>query len=541
MKRTVLQVLRKHVKVDESILETPPSADMGDVALPCFKLSKKLKDSPQSIAAQLKQKIKSPLIERVEVKGGYLNFFLDKNKYAQKVLKKKYKKTGKGRVMVEYANLNTHKNMHIGHLKNVAMGLSLCRILSHVGYTVVPTYYINDFGYHVAQVLWYLNKYNPKPPKKNKLEWLGSVYVKAHEKVSESVKFGKEAKHALDLMERKDPEITKLWRKTWKWSIDDLEELYKELGAHIMVRLYEHQHYDKGRDIVDEMLRKRVAKKSKGAVILDLKKHGLGVMILIKSDGTTVYATADLSLAKHKFEKYKLDRSVYVVGSEQKHYFKQLFKAMELLGFKQEMVHAQYGLVQLKAGKMSSRWGTVVLYSELTRKMREKTLKETLKRNPRMSESRLKKVSDIIAFGALKYDMLKTDNNKPSVFDWEQALKLEGDTAPYIQYAAVRAKKILKKSKKRSGKIVDISDEGFQLVKKIAEFHDVVNQAASKYAQNLVANYAYDLAKLFNDFYDKHKVIGSSLEQQRLSIVKAFHQTIEKALYLLGISVPEVM
>jgi arginyl-tRNA synthetase len=550
MKEDILKIFKDAgIAVKESQLEAPPDPKFGDMSCTvAFEVAKKKGKNPAEVAAEIAAKLNvTGVVSQIKVAGPYINFFFDRDKAAKKMLelldKAKFKKK-KEKVMVEYANINTHKPIHIGHLRNISLGESLSRILELCGYNTVRAYYINDYGMHVAKTIWYLMSQKTKRPKENLADWLGEIYVKATKKIKDSPELGKEANKVLQLMEQRDPEVMKVWKETWKWSMDDFWETFAELGSpKFDAQLYEHQVFDAGKKISEDLLEKGIAKRSEGAIIVDLGKYGLGVYVLIKSDGAALYQTADLELAKKKFREYDIDISIYVVASEQKLYFKQIFKTLELMGFKRakDCHHLSYELVYLKEGKMSSREGTLITYRQLKEKMMKKAFKEVMKRNKGMAKARALKLAKQIFLAAVKYGFLKVENNKKFVFDWRSAMEFEGDTGPYIQYSAVRARRILEKRKK-GGKFSSVEkDIEYDLVRKLYRFEEVVSKAAEKRAPNLVANYAAELAKTFSEFYSQCKVIGSDYESSRLAIVEAYCNTISKCLDLLGIDVPERM
>ncbi|KYC46727.1 MAG: Arginine--tRNA ligase [Candidatus Methanofastidiosum methylothiophilum] len=298
---------------------------------------------------------------------------------------------------------------------------------------------------------------------------------------------------------------------------------------------------DEGTKIAHELLDKGVAKNKEGAVIVDLKEFGLDEFVILRSDGTALYSTKDLALAERKFQDFKIDLSLYVVGSEQKFYFKQLFKTLELMGFKQakRCYHLSYELVMLEEGKMSSREGNVVLYSELKDVVKKEALNQVRERNISNADS----ISEIVTIGALKYSMMK-DNNKRIIFNWKKALDFEGDTAPYIQYAHARASSILKKigDLNLQFEIEDLNEKEYKLVSLLSEFPEVVERASIDYRPDYVSNYVYDIAKCFNEFYHECHVLNAETNKDfRASLVKATKIVLNNALALLGIKAPEEM
>lgn len=544
MKQLIAKTIAKHTKLKEDVviklLEVPPQG-LGDYAFPCFILSKKLKKTPQDIAKSLANKIKLPKdIEKVEFKGSYLNFFVNKDLFSKDVVKKIDKNYGKGKgktkLMVEFAHPNTHKGLHIGHVRNICIGEALSRILKYYGHKVYKTNYQGDVGPHIGKCLWgYINLYNKKAPKKNKGVWLGKVYAEASKKINENKEFEDQAKDITKKLYEKDKEIIKIWKETKKWSLDYFDDIYKDLGTSFDKLYFESNVADGSIKISKELFKKGLAVKMEGSITIDLDKYGLGKFILLNKEGLPLYYAKDLELVEQEFSDFKIDKCIHVVATPQEHYFKQLFKVFEVIGSSGagKSYHLSYGLVSLKEGKMSSRVGNVVLYDEL----KEKMIKALKKLKPDLDKDVVKK----IVFGAMKYSMLKMSSEKKIMFDWNEALKLEGNSGPYLQYACVRAKRILEKSKKKP-KFKSIEKEvEFKLVKKLADFPNIVEKAALEYKPHLISTYSFELAQQFSEFYEKCKVINAKNEESKLALVKAFIIVLEKALYLLGIKVPNKM
>lgn len=561
-KEAIINLLKK--EVNGSIeLETPPDSKLGDYAFPCFGLAKQLKKSPIEIAKDLASKLKpNKYIKEIKSTGPYVNFFVNESILAELILnnissgKDDYGKAKKKkeRVMIEFSQPNTHKGFHIGHLRNASLGDSLVRIMRFNGYDVVAANYIGDIGAHIAKCIWYYLKfYKNKEPKTNKGEWLGSIYTEASKIVAENEEYKKEIQKIQRKLEDGNKELTELWEKTKEWSMQDFYKIYKELGINFDVFFFESQVEKPGKKIVLDMLKKGIAEKSDGAVIINLEKYGLKVFLLLKSDGTSLYSTKDFALAKKKFDDYKIDKSIYVIGSEQRFHLKQLFKTLEIIGFKQakKCYHLSYELVMLKEGKMSSRLGNIVLYFELSKKIFEKASKEVEKRHKQWPEKDKEKATKQIAVAAMKFSMLNQDNNKTIVFDINKALDFEGETGPYIQYAHARICSILRKFGKRIDKgFIDKADlsllkekEETELIKLLGKFPDVVENAASSYKPSLISRYLLDLSQGFNEFYHIHQILKEreELKNTRILLIDSIRQVLKNGLNLLGIEAPEKM
>jgi arginyl-tRNA synthetase len=554
LKNELEDSIRKAIDLEDIVIvfSRPPDFKLGDIATPLsFELAKRLKKNPIQIARDIVDSIILPEgIEKAETSGGYINFFFDRKYFSKKTVESIITENdsyGKGekkndKVMVEYSQPNTHKSFHIGHLRNVCLGDALANIMEFSGYETVRANYIGDVGAHVAKCLWgYMKFYDGVIPENNRGEFLGKVYSEADNKLKESEEYQEEYKVVLKNLYDGDKRTIDVWQMTREWSLEEFNRIYQELGVNFDIFLYESEVKDEGTKIAKELLDKGVAEEKDGAVIVDLKEFGLDEFVILRSDGTALYSTKDLALAERKFQDFKIDLSLYVVGSEQKFYFRQLFKTLELMGFKQakRCHHLSYELVMLEEGKMSSREGNVVLYSELKDVVKKEALNQVRERNISNAES----ISEIVTLGALKYSMMK-DNNKRIIFNWKKALDFEGDTAPYIQYAHTRASSILKKVEELQSEfeIDDLNEKEYKLVSLLSEFPEVVEKASVDYRPDYVSNYVYDVAKCFNEFYHEcHVINAESNKEFRSSLVKATKIVLHNALGLLGIKAPEEM
>jgi arginyl-tRNA synthetase len=560
-----------------SLIETPPNPLMGDFAVPCFFLAKEMKKSPAIIADELRKKINSEkylFLEKTEVSGPYLNFFVRKGNIADTALSKICSdgemfgagNAKKEKIMVEFSDPNTHKAFHIGHLRNAALGDSLVRILRFSGYDVIAANYLGDVGAHVGKCIWALEKYHKgeieKIPIEKRGDFLGEVYSDATRRIDSALEKGdkslkEEAAAVAKKMEEGDAKLTALWKETKNWSVSEFMRIYAELGIKFDVMFWESEFEKRGKDIVAELLRKKIAEKSEGAVIVNLKEYGLDVFLILRTDGTALYATKDLALAEDKFLKYKVDKSIYVVGSEQKMYFSQLFKTLELMGFSnaKKCHHLPHELVMLEEGKMSSRQGNVVTYSNLYSEVLEKAALEIEKRHPDWLQDEKADASRKITIAALKFGMLNQDNKKPIVFSIEKALDFEGDTAAYVQYAYTRASSVIRKNEEENSEKITLSDyrseyslllkeaSEIALLKKLSDFPSVVGKAGEDYKPFLLPKYLLESAKLFSAFYNECQIIKAEkeLRHARIILSDSFRAVVKKGLYLCGIETLERM
>lgn len=543
----------------DSLLEIPPSPELGDFAFPCFILAKSMKKAPNIIASELAKKLKPKApISEVKANGPYLNFFVDKNKLAEKTIKDILNCSAcygswplkKEKVMIEYPAPNTNKPLHLGHVRNMLLGNSICNILAFAGYQAIPVDLVNDRGVHICKSMLAYQKWGKnKQPGKKSDHFVGDFYVMYSQKEKEHPELEKETQEMLRKWESGDKEIVALWKKMRAWALDGFKETYKKFDVFHKKSYYESEIYQQGKEIILEGLKKGVFQKDeKGAVIADLEKDGLGKKVLLREDGTGIYITQDLYLAKVKFEEFKMDRSVYVVANEQKYHFQVLFKLLEMLGFPfaKNCYHLAYGMVYLPEGRMKSREGTVVDADDLLLEMEKEAEEEIKKRHKELKKQEVDKRKEIIGKGALKFFILKYDPMKDFTYDPKESISFEGETGPYVQYAHARICSIFKNVKKfKPDKIKPefIHKLEFKLITLLADFPNIVNAAAEQYKPSLVARYALDLAQAFNEFYHECPVLKADKKvmESRLVLIFCVRQVIKNALDLLGIQAPEEM
>lgn len=551
--------LLKSVGVAEPTgLTSPPKAEMGDIAFPCFGLAKEQKTSPAAVATALAEKISShklpKLIERVQAFGPYVNFFLSTaettNEIVATVLKQEQlfgtSQSGEGKkVLIEYPSNNTHKEFHIGHFRNVCIGNTLVALYRASGYETHPVNYLNDFGAHVARCLWGLVRlHRGETPPENKQKWLGEIYAEASRYVKEHPEAAAEVGEMQQKLEAHDPAVTKLFMETRAWSIEKFEELFTELGVEHETTFYEKDIKGAGHTIVDELLKKGIAEVGeRGAIIIDLKKYNLDIALVRKADGTGLYLTSDLPLAEEKFKRFPVDESIVITGQEQVFYFKQLYKILELIGFKKKLTHISYGLVTRPEGKMSSRLGNVILYEDLRDEVYAKMYSETKSRHDAWSETQVVATAHALTNAALKFDMQKHEAAKNIVFDINEATSVEGFSGPYILYVVARINSLLRKGGSVSGGEEAMFSEPAE--KKLAllmgEYADIVSKALIAYNPSSIARYCFDLAQAFNDFYSTCPVLEGPQRASRLRLCLAVKQVLTNALRTLSIGVVEEM
>jgi len=522
----------------------------------------------QEIAARVLQDLGSPAgFDRVEIERGYLNVYFETGRYAARVLDEILSQGnayGQGtpvaeRVMIEYSQPNTHKAFHVGHLRNVILGGAMANILSFAGFDTIRANYIGDIGWHVIQWMWcYLTFHANEEPSGDRTRWMAAIYSEAVRRVEENPENEKAARAVFTRWEQKDPEILELWEKTRQWSIDGFAERYRILGEEFDVFFFESEVEEPGKVLVEELIERGIAEDERpegGPVvvkldeILGLKKEKYRVLVLLRSDGTSLYATKDLPLAIRKFEEWNVDRSLYVIDVRQSLYLQQIYKLLEIIGFEQaeKCFHLSYEIVNLPGNvTISSREGAVVLFDDLITEAFSRAEEIVETKNPDLDRETKLSVARTVALGALKYPMLAVDNNKVATFDWEKALDFEGQAAPYIQYAHVRANSILARSPELPPNLVpdyELERAEITLLDRLSRFSEEVQRAARDYKPLAIANYAYELARDFTGFYQACPVLKAEGAQRevRLRLTAASRQVLQNALALLGIGAPDVM
>ena len=557
MKDVVVKLLVKEVGLKvgevEKLVEVPPRDDMGDFAFPCFGLAKKLKKSPMVIAEDLAKKLRKGLpkeVSNVGFSGPYVNFFVDKKILAERVLgagggwqvvggRKK-----KGKVVIDMSSPNIAKPFGIGHLRSTIIGNSLGKICEANGFEVVKINYLGDWGTQFGKMIFGFKKWGSEVKlKKDAGKHLLEIYVKAGD-----VKYEDDARMEFKKLEEGDSENVKLWEKFRKLSLAEFDSIYDLLGVEFDVVSGESNYNDKMDGVVEELRKKKLLKKDDGAEIVDLKKEGLGVALIRKSDGTSLYATRDLAAAIGRKKEYGFDKLIYEVGQEQKLHFRQVFKILEKMGYPwaKDCVHVSHGLYLDSDGKkFATRKGKTIFMRDILDEVIEKAKANLLARE-KLKKKDLEERARKVALAAIYYGDLKNSRENNIVFDVDKFLSFEGDTGPYLLYSYARASSLLRKVKARvSGVRVfggsEFKDVEVRLLKKIDGFGEVVVKAYDALAPNLIANYSFELSQIFNEFYHSCPVLGSAEEGFRLKLVDAFRVSLGKSLDLLGIGVLEEM
>jgi len=538
----------------------------------------------REIAEQVKGQIGSVAgISHIEAIKGYLNVYFNTSDYARRVIDEVLKSKsdfGRGeskgeRIMVEYSQPNLLHSFHIGHARNTILGEVLARLVGFAGFETIRASYPGDMGLGVITILWiYEKSYKGQEPEgiHERGQWLLKIYAEATamlekkdnetpEQTAQREAYDVERREMLRKWEAGDAYLRELWSVTREWSLEEMRDILRMLDVNMDVWFFESEANELGKAIVDELVAKGIAEDERangGPVIvkidekLGLTKEKYRTMVILRSDGTALYSTNDLALAKQKFEQYHVDRSIYVVDFRQSLHFQQVFKILELWGFPQaaKCYHLSYGYVTLPEGAMSSRRGRVVLFKEVYDESIKRVLALETERSGNIPEGERVKIAEQIGLGALVYSMLAVDNNKDIVFDVNEALSFDGRTGPYIQNAHVRANSILKKSNVQIADLkpaefnYELTKHEIELIEQISRFPQTVQQAANEYRPLVMAQYAYDLANAFHSFYHAVPVLqneNETIKNARLTLVVAAKQTIANALRLLDIQAPDVM
>ena len=571
----------------------------GNLTLVVFPFVKAAKKSPEQTAQEIGQYLvdNCSAVEKFNVVKGFLNLSIGEGAWLQLLqaidqddnFGKKIADESSPLVMIEYSSPNTNKPLHLGHVRNNLLGWSLAQIMEANGNKVVKTNIVNDRGIHICKSMlaWlkYGNGETPESSGKKGDHLIGDYYVAFdkhyREEIKELVAQGmdeekakqeapliKEAHEMLVKWENNDPEVRALWEKMNNWVYAGFDETYKKMGVSFDKIYYESQTYLKGKAKVEEGLAKGLFERHEdNSVWADLTNEGLDQKLLLRSDGTSVYMTQDIGTAEMRFQDYPIDKMIYVVGNEQNYHFQVLSILLDRLGFKwgKELTHFSYGMVELPNGKMKSREGTVVDADDLMALMVEDAYKTSMElgKFDDMTEEERREIARIVGMGALKYFILKVDARKNMLFNPEESIDFNGNTGPFIQYTYARIRSILRKaeaaaanscvpsvaSDQRSSASLftlhsSLSEKEVELIQKMNEFGAAVEQAGKDYSPSGIANYCYELTKVFNQFYHDYSILNEPDEQKkaiRLVLAKNVAKIIKNGMSLLGIEVPERM
>ncbi len=545
----------------QEYLEIPPNPEMGDYAFPCFRLAKILKKAPQEIANEIKEKIELG-IEITDVKnaGGYLNFYMNKVLLAQTVLteinekQEKYGSStiGNGQtILVEYSSPNIAKPFHIGHLRNTIIGGSLYKIYQFLGYHTVGINHLGDYGTQFAKLIEGYKRWgNEYDLAENPIEALTQIYVRISDLCKEDEKVLEICRENFKKLENGDSYCLDLWTKFRELSLKEFQKIYDLLDVSFDSWNGESFYIDKIPEMEKRLEKAGVITESEGAKIVDLEDQSLGVCMIRKADGTTIYATRDLAAILYRAQEYDFDKCLYVVAYEQNLHFKQIFEVAKFLGIPEKCVngleHVRYGMTRLSTGKMSTREGTAVKVDDLLKESISRVKKIMEEKNPEMENK--EQEAQKIGIGAVIFSNLYNNIIKDQVFDWETALNFNGETGPYVQYIYVRTNSVLEKAEVVPDlKKVDFElltdPESMKVISVLYQFEDILKAVVNKNEPSILARYLIDLSQSYSNFYNENKIISEDekLTEARLCLNQSVGVVLKIGAKLLGMKMPNKM
>ncbi len=565
-KQEIANLMAKNMPIDtkelESYIEIPKGSKNGDFAFPCFRLAKELKKAPQQIANEIKDKmeIDNKVIEKVEVLGGYLNFYINKQLLTKKVLtqienNEQYGKSkiGEGKnIVIDYSSPNIAKPFHIGHLRSTVIGGALYNIYKYLGYHTTGINHLGDYGTQFGKLiegykLWGKEYHIEKDP----INELTKMYIRINQACKEDEKVLEQCRENFKKLEQKDEDCTKIWEKFKTLSLKEFQKVYDLLGSHFDSWNGEAFYSDKMQEVIEILEKTGKIIESQGAKIIDLEEQGIDTPCIIeKSNGSTTYATRDLAAILYRSRTYDYDKALYLTSYEQVLHFKQIFEVAKLLGMDEKYIkglnHVPFGMVLLPTGKMSTREGNIIKLEDLLTEAIQRAKKIIEGKNPSLESK--EGVAKKVGIGAVIFNDLANSRIKDEVFDWNQILNFQGETGPYIQYTYVRTKSVLEKAgylpKIEQIKEENLLDEYSQnILKRIDSFEDVLIQVTQKDEPSILARYLIDLAKAFSSFYNENKIITEEKELQdaRVYLTASVGKVLKIGANLLGMEMPDKM
>ncbi|MCI9010602.1 MAG: arginine--tRNA ligase [Clostridia bacterium] len=560
-KRYIAERLKVEGVSEEEIAESvavPPDTEMGDYALPCFRFAKTMRKSPVQIAQELQSRYPvDGVISEVSAVNGYLNFKVDRKALARDVLtrisdeRERYgaSATGGGKVIcLDYSSVNIAKPFHIGHLSTTVLGGALYRIFNYLGYRAIGINHLGDYGTQFGKLISAYKRWgNKKLVEEGGIRALNELYVRFHREAEQHPELEDEARAYFKQIEDGDGECLALFDWFKELTLKDVNKVYERLGIKFDSYAGESFYQDKMQPVVDELKQKGLLQESRGAQIVDLEAYGMSPCIILKSDGSSLYATRDMAAAIYRKNTYDFEKCLYVVAYQQNLHFKQFFKVLELMGkeWAKDLVHVAYGMVSLEDGAMSTRKGNVIFLEDVIDQCVEKAYRIIDEKNPSLENKA--DVAEKVGVGAVVFGALYNSKIKDIVFSYDKALNFDGETSVYVQYTCARAASVLSKAAAAgyNAKLcgAEPCPQEFELLKALGGFPDCVRAAAVAYEPSYIARYCVEVAQKFNKFYLDCKILGAEDDVRafRLLITKATLTTLRNALGLLGIGVPEKM
>lgn len=551
-------------------MEVPPQPQLGDYAFPCFRLARVMRQAPPKIAADLAERAKSELdwLERIDAVNGYLNFFLDRGAYSRQVLSRLFEdrrplgtsEEGQGQtVIIEYSSPNIAKPFHVGHAFTTILGHALSRIYDRLGYRTVRMNHLGDYGTQFGKLIVAYRLWGDQAAlQANPIPELLRIYVKFHEEAKDQPELEQDAREAFRRLEAGNDEETALWQSFRDLSLLSFDRVYRRLGVTFDFNYGESFYSDQIDDVVTLLRDKNLIEESDGAQVVKLDEYDLPPCIIVKSDGTTIYASRDLAAVLFRDKTWHFDRNIYVVGLPQALHFRQVFSVLKKAGVEaaDHCVHVGFGLVKFADRKLSTRSGDVIFLEDLLNESVEKTL-EIIRKNDElrqgdMNEADMRQIAEKIGIGAILYTFMKNGRERDIVFSWDEMLDFEGDSAPYVQYTYARARSILRKADQVEAPSVFpdalasclTGDDEFAILKLVDGFSDAVRRAAEAYEPYLVIRQVTAVARAFNKYYNQTPILRTEqadLREARLLLVQVVCRTIREGLELVGIDVVERM
>ncbi len=544
------------------LIALPPNTEMGDYALPCFKFAKLLRKSPVVIAESLQHSIMSDkipvsdkVISEVTAVNGYLNFKINKGDFVRTTLDRILNEKdgygasdeGKGKtVCIDYSSINIAKPFHIGHLSTTVLGGALYRIFNYLGYKAVGINHLGDYGTQFGKLISAYKRWgNREEIEKGGIRALNELYVKFHQEAELYPEYDDEARAYFKAIEQGDEECLALFHWFKELTLKDVQKIYDMLDIRFDSYAGESFFADKMQPIVDELREKGLLVESRGAQVVDLENYGMAPCMILKSDGTSLYATRDMAAATYRKTTYDFYKCLYVVAYQQNLHFKQFFKVLELMGkdWAKDLVHVAYGMVSLEEGTMSTRKGNVVFLEDVIHKCIEKAYAILDEKNPDLENKA--DVAQKVGVGAVIFGALYNSKIKDIVFSYDKVLNFDGETSVYVQYTCARANSVVQKGGiPASYSVPELTAEEIELVKALSAFPETVQNAADKYEPSFIARFAVDVSQKFNKFYFNCKILAAETEEVknfRLALTNATLQTLKNAFTLLGIGIPDKM
>ena len=564
-KQIIAKQISKTIDINEeeleSYIETPKDSKNGDYAFPCFRLAKELRKAPPAIANEIKEKIEAvEEIEKIEVAGGYLNFFINKSILTKEVLEEiskaeQYGKSEIGKeknIVIDYSAPNIAKPFHIGHLRSTVIGGALYNIYKYLGYNVTGVNHLGDYGTQFGKLIEGYKMWGKEYDiEKDPINELTKIYIRINEACKNDEQILENCRNNFKKLEDGDSYCVEIWKKFRELSLQEFQKVYDLLGSKFDSWNGESFYSDKMPEVIEILEKTGKLIESQGAKIIDLEDKGINTPCIIeKSNGSTTYATRDLAAILYRARTYDFDKALYVTSYEQVLHFKQVFEVAKLLGLDEKytkgLEHVSFGMVLLPEGKMSTREGNIIKLEDLLNEAISRAQEIIEQKNPELENK--EEVAKKVGIGAVIFNDMSASRIKDEVFDWNTILNFQGETGPYVQYTYVRTKSVLEKAgylpKIEEVKVENLADEySLAILKLIYNFEDVLIQVTDKNEPSILARYLIDLAKAYSSFYNENKIIveDKDIQNARIYLTYAVSEVLKQGANLLGIQMPEKM